>query len=196
MARAYRIILNTLSTANNLDIISNGDGPDKMISLNTVSNWDNSLKEHGSLVREMYANHGHDIDAHIKKQSLVLEKLGLRAKDAGSHGMNEKNEYISNSCFYLSLSCSYLSGIGAFEVWDNEIENIEVDPDIFMLQEADRNLILDTALSLKRIIESEVLANHPEWAAQGECFLNHAFIPNAAFESDSSFTSLCERYGW
>jgi hypothetical protein len=101
----------------------------------------------------------------------MLERLGLRVKDAGSQTINERKERISNSCFYLSLACSYLSGIGALEIWDVLSEDDgEDDHDKAMLREADGTLIMDTALSLKRTIEAAVLSAHPEWAARGKSF--------------------------
>ena len=139
-----------------------------MIGLKSTAHWDSELKEHRNLVRELYTNHGNDVDVHIRNQALVLEKLGLRAKDAGSQSFNERKERINNSCFYLSLSCSYLSGIGALEDWDAHVEHrAAFDHDSAMLQETDATLILDTSLSLKRTIEAAVLSAHPEWAAQG-----------------------------
>lgn len=167
VARAYRVILNAFNKTG-LDIIPSEDSFDKdgsTMGLKSTAHWDSELKEHRNLVRELYTNHGHDVDAHIKQQAAVLEQLGLRAKDAGSQSINERNERINNSCFYLSLSCSYLSGIGALEVWD--IDNNYEIPDKAIMHEADATLIMDTALSLKRTIEAAVLSAHPEWAAQG-----------------------------
>jgi hypothetical protein len=165
VARAYRIILNATNKTG-LDIIPSEDSSDRNglhVGLKSTAHWDSELKEHRNLVRELYTNHGHDMDEHIKRQALVLENLGLVAKDAGSQTINEKAERINNSCFYLSLSCSYLSGIGALEEWDTRQESMLPS----LLLEADATLIMDTALSLKRTIEAAVLSAHPEWAAQG-----------------------------
>ena len=166
VARAYRIILNS-SNKPGLDNIQSQDSFDRdgvVIGLKSTAHWDEELKEHRNLVRELYTSSGEDIDAHITRQSAVLERLGLHAKDAGSKGVNS----IKNSCFYLSLSCSYLSGIGALEAWDVEHGDfVEDDREKAMLREADARLIMDTALSLKRTIEAAVLSAHPEWAAQG-----------------------------
>ena len=161
-----------------LDILPSEDSFDKdgvVIGLKSTAHWDSELKEHRNLVRELYTNHGHDMDAHIKRQASMLEKLGLRAKDAGSQSINEKNERINNSCFYLSLSCSYLSGIGALEVWD-VYDNAGLEHDRALLEKSDADLIMDTALSLKRTIEAAVLSAHPEWAAQGEKITSFGFV--------------------
>lgn len=170
VARAYRVILNA-SNKTGLDMIASEDSFGKegvIIGLKSTAHWDSELKEHRNLVRELYANHGNDLAEHIIQQKLVLEKLGLRAKDAGSQGLNESNERINNSCFYLSLSCSYLSGIGALEEWDTHSKtHLAIDHERDMMQQADATLILDTALSLKRTIEAAVLSAHPEWAACG-----------------------------
>lgn len=159
MARAYRIILASNKTG--IDMIPSEDSHDKdgiIIGLKRTSHWDSQLKEHRNLVRELYTNHGHDVDTHIKRQNMMLDRLGLQAKDAGSQSVNEKNERINNSCFYLSLSVSYLSGIGALEAWDS-VNSVytEVNSDKYML-EADTSLIEATALSLKRAIEAAVLS--------------------------------------
>mmetsp|Transcript_13885 Transcript_13885/g.24212 ORF Transcript_13885/g.24212 Transcript_13885/m.24212 type:complete len:104 (+) Transcript_13885:87-398(+) len=47
-----------------------------------------------------------------------------------------------NQCFYLSLACSYMSG------------------------ETQREVLEETALHLKRVIEAAVLRAHPEWAGK------------------------------
>jgi hypothetical protein len=173
VARAYRLILNATNKTG-LEINPSEDSSDKdglVVGLKSTAHWDSELKEHRNLVRELYTNHGHDMNEHIQRQALVIEKLGLVAKDAGSQTINEKAERINNSCFYLSLSCSYLSGIGALEVWDTQqVGNDYEDESLLMapsLLEADATLILDTALSLKRTIEAAVLSAHPEWVAQG-----------------------------
>lgn len=63
------------------------------------------------------------------------------------------------SCFYLSLSASYLSGIGALLVTDSK-QDEEID-------KINAEMIGHTALDLKRMIEAAVVKAHPEWAAQG-----------------------------
>ena len=90
----------------------------------------------------------------------MVEDLNLVAKDAGATNVNEHNELIHNSCFYLSLAASYLGGIGAL-VADEDDGTGDTD------DSADRALIGETALQLKRNIEAAVVKAHPEWAAQG-----------------------------
>lgn len=172
VARAYRVLLNA-SNKNGLDVIQSEDSfdNDRTIVIKSTAHWDSELKEHRNLVQELYTNHGQDVEANITRQTLMLERLGLCVKDAGSQTINERKERISNSCFYLSLACSYLSGIGALEIWDVLSEDgVQDDHQKAMLREADGTLIMDTALSLKRTIEAAVLSAHPEWAARGKSF--------------------------
>jgi len=165
VARAYRMLL----AANNGGLDASLSRDEGEISLKSSAHWDTELKEHRNLVHELYQNHGQDIDDNLQRQNLVLERLGLRKKEAGSRNYNERNELIRNSCFYLSLASSYLSGIAALAVWDKEAvagDNIG-DADRTLLLEADDALIKETALQLKRVIEAAVLSAHPEWAARG-----------------------------
>lgn len=162
VARAYRMLLNAANGGGIFVVRDDGEIP-----LKSTSHWDTELKEHRNLVREMYQNHGQDIGDNLQRQNSALERLGLCKKEAGSQNYNEKNELIRNSCFYLSLASSYLSGIGALAVWNKtDGERID-DPDNTLLREADDALIRETALQLKRVIEAAVLSSHPEWAAQG-----------------------------
>mmetsp|Transcript_6669 Transcript_6669/g.15139 ORF Transcript_6669/g.15139 Transcript_6669/m.15139 type:complete len:597 (+) Transcript_6669:146-1936(+) len=163
VARAYRTLLNA---ANNIGLDGCFDRDEGEISLKSTAHWDSELKEHRNLVRELYQNHGQDIDDNLQRQQFTLGRLGLCHKEAGSQNYNEKDEMIRNSCFYLSLAVAYLSGIGALAVWDKSGENIE-DHDKTLLREADDALIRETALQLKRVIEAAVLCAHPEWAAKG-----------------------------
>jgi len=179
VARAYRILLaansdNALSPDNSFEEGATG-------ALKSTSHWDCELKEHRNLVREMYQNHGQDLDANIAKQNFALERLGLRYRDVGTKNRNEKNELIRNSCFYLSLASSYLAGIGAFAFSKGEVSSDESDEgdsdfdedynsdeiDRTLLREANGALVMETALTLKRTIEARVLSAHPEWAAKG-----------------------------
>jgi len=115
----------------------------------------------------LYTASDQNIEENIQRQHFALETLGLSNKDAGSQTYNERQELISNSCFYLSLAVSYLCGINALAVWDaKSLTDIEED-DRLLLEAADKTLIHQTALQLKRVIEAAVLANHPEWAAGG-----------------------------
>jgi len=163
VARAYRILLNAANN-NGLDVSFSRDDED--IVLKSTAHWDTELKEHRNLVKELYQNHGQDIDDNLQRQNYAIEQLGLCKKEAGSLTYNEKHELIRNSCFYLSLASSYLSGIGALDVWDKSPGDID-DPDNSLLREADDALIKETALQLKRVIEAAVLSAHPEWAAKG-----------------------------
>ena len=161
VAHAYRVLLNP-----NYDVSlsSSFDGSEEQI-LKCTAHWDNELKDHRNLVRDLYQNHSEDIDVNIQRQSFALERLGLRFQEAGSRIRNERSELISNACFYISLASSYLSGIGALSVWGDD--SIADHPDNTLLKEADDELIRDTALQLKRTIEAAVLSSHPEWAAKG-----------------------------
>ena len=161
VAHAYRVLLNPNYDAS---LSSSFDGSEEQV-LKSTAHWDNELKDHRNLVRELYQNHSEDIDVNIQRQSFTLERLGLRFKEAGSRIRNEKSEFISNACFYISLASSYLSGIGALSVWGDD--SVADHPDNALLKEADDELIRETALLLKRTIEAAVLSSHPEWAARG-----------------------------
>lgn len=163
IARAYRMVLNAV---NNSGFDGSFDRDDDEVPLKSAAHWDSELKEHRNLVREMYQNSGEDIADHLQRQIFALERLGLVHKEAGSSNRNEKNELIRNSCFYLSLASSYLSGIGALAVWCDSGDTLE-SADTKLLREADGALISETALQLKRVIEAAVLSAHPEWAQQG-----------------------------
>ena len=182
VARAYRILLNASNNSDNNNMLSADSTFDVAVSLKSTSHWDSELKEHRLLVREMYQNHGQDLDANIDKQNFILGGLGLQYREAGTKTRNEKNELIRNSCFYLSLACSYLGGIGALTASaDEESSDVEMedasgvgsdedensDYDMALLRDADGALIMETALTLKRTIEAAVLSAHPEWAAKG-----------------------------
>lgn len=165
VARAYRMLLNAINNDGLNGTFDRGDGAE--IPLKSTAHWDSELKEHNNLVRELYQQHGEDIEDHMKRQHFTLERLGLHRKEAGSQNRNEKNELIRNSCFYLSLAASYLSGVGALAVWDQPGEDFESDGDRSLYKQADETLISETALQLKRVIEAAVLSAHPEWAAKG-----------------------------
>mmetsp|Transcript_42205 Transcript_42205/g.82816 ORF Transcript_42205/g.82816 Transcript_42205/m.82816 type:complete len:403 (-) Transcript_42205:409-1617(-) len=135
-------------------------------SIRNTAHWDAELKEHQDLVREMFAGHGMDLAANVARQAAVRDGLGLRSREAGASNRNERNETIRNSCFYLSLAVSYLSGIGAFVCPTDAVRDGYWDEDK-TLRDADDALISQTALQLKRTIEGAVIAAHPEWAQQG-----------------------------
>jgi len=99
------------------------------------------------------------LKVNVAKQDDALKSLGLYIKDVGTSNRNENDELIRNSCFYLSLAASYLWGIGALLVTDDEKDDES--------SRINEELIGHTALDLKRIIEAAVVKAHPEWAAQG-----------------------------
>jgi hypothetical protein len=123
-------------------------------SLKSTAHWDLELKDHNRLVQELFTSHGANLTSNVAAQADVLQFLGLEARDAGSTNFNERNERIHNSCFYLSLAASYLTGIGAMDSVDDMKEDLY--------------LIRQTALHFKRFIEAAVVAAHPEWAASGQ----------------------------
>jgi hypothetical protein len=123
-------------------------------SLKSTAHWDLELKDHNRLVQELFTSHGANLTSNVAAQADVLLFLGLEARDAGSTNFNERNERIHNSCFYLSLAASYLTGIGAMDSVDDMKEDLY--------------LIRQTALHFKRFIEAAVVAAHPEWAASGQ----------------------------
>ncbi|KAL7528548.1 hypothetical protein ACHAWF_004967, partial [Thalassiosira exigua] len=167
VARAYRTLL---ESANARGFHASFRKRDVGRALRSTAHWDTELKEHRDLVRELYQNHGMDVERNLRRQMVALRKLGLRRKDAGATNRDERDRPIRNSCFYLSLAASYLSGIGALAVWDKKSRGGCApggDAEEEWLREADCALIRDTALQLKRVIEAAVLSAHPEWAAKG-----------------------------
>jgi len=142
ISRAYQAILVSSTSS----VVEKGGG-----SLKSTAHWDSELKDHRRLVQELFTSHGANLDSNIDSQVKVMNVLGLHAIDAGSTNFNEQNEKIHNSCFYLSLAASYLSGIGAMD---------DVQEDIYLLRQ--------TALQFKRFIEAAVVAAHPEWTASGQ----------------------------
>ena len=178
VAMAYRSLL----TQQSFDSIEQSDSRDSYGStsfrnskqqkhLKSTAHWDNELADHRRLVEELFAGHGADISQNVATLSHVLSNLlYLQARNAGSINVNEKQQWIHNSCFYLSLAASYLSGIGALDT--------DVDPSVMAYTnetngiasafgEEERYLIGETALQLKRLIEAAVVSAHPEWAASG-----------------------------
>ena len=135
-------------------------------TLKTTAHWDEALKAHKDLVTELFADSNAQNQA-VAKQHRVRDCLRLYHQEAGSSNLNEKQERIQNSCFYLSLAVSYLSGIGA--LMTDSFDGADGDDESYrqFLQTADQGLIGQTALQLKRTIEGAVLQAHPEWAAAG-----------------------------
>jgi len=141
-------------------------------SLKSTAHWDASLKGHWDLVRELFANHDASVDEIAARQQAVRSVLELRPKEAGASNRNERHERIRNSCFYLSLTVSYLNGIGAlmcppFETSTTKGRGAPRDDEQEMLRATDGALISHTALQLKRTIEAAVIKAHPEWARAG-----------------------------
>ena len=162
VAQAYRLLLDAANNTNRLPMVTNTPMNEKP---KTTEHWDNELKEHSSMVDELFGRHGNDLSDSIRRQDFALERLGLCHKDAGYQNVNEKKQVITNSCFYLSLAVSYLHGIEALAVW--QTPEINDDSDFQLLRKADEELIKVTALQLKRTIETAVLSAHPEWAMKG-----------------------------
>lgn len=160
VARAYRLLLNAA-----IGHAGSFEKNDVVIGLKTTAHWDSELKEHSSMVRELFERHGNVLSDNMRRQDVALSRLGLCHKDAGSQNYNEIGERIHNSCFYLSLAASYLSGIEALAVWNTP--DVNDDSDMVLLRKADNALIRGTALQLKRAIETAVLSAHPEWAGKG-----------------------------
>lgn len=189
VARAYRSLLDAPmrdggSRASSRHLLpldaSRSDESSAVLAITDTAHWDNELREHKTLVRELFEAHGADIGAVLSRQEAALRRMGLAAKDAGSRGRNEKDEVILNSCFYISLAASYLSGIGvlasrAYTSGDGggalraggDDDEGATDREEEALRRADEALMLDSALQLKRIIEAAVVSAHPEWAAEG-----------------------------
>lgn len=101
---------------------------------------DFQLRGHKELVKSLFQQDGVDLDDCLGRQDKALKVLGLKPLDLGAVSRNEQNEEIYNQCFYLSMARSYL-GQGH--------------------QSAELRF---TALNMKRTIEAEVLAAHPDWA--------------------------------
>jgi len=135
--------------------------------LKSTSHWDKELADHRRLVEELFASHGANIQQTVAAQQQILQHgLKLQPKSAGSTNRNERAELIHNSCFYLSLAASYLSGIGALMDTTDDLDNSHLGT-ASDFGEEDRFLIGETALQLKRRIEAAVLQAHPEWAEAG-----------------------------
>lgn len=146
IARAYQALV--VSQSSSVDKTESGK------SIKSTAHWDSELKDHHRLVQELFTSHGANLEKTVQVQVEVLSWLGLDAQDAGSNNINEHNEVIQNSCFYLSLAQSYLTGIGATD----SVEGVEED--LYLLQQ--------TALQFKRVIEAAVVTAHPEWVESGQ----------------------------
>ncbi|KAL7435621.1 hypothetical protein ACHAXM_004750 [Skeletonema potamos] len=154
------------------------------------------LKDHRELVKGLFANDNKVLDRKsssngsttgngevtslqnaIYSQSRMIAEMNLVPLDAGATNINEKNETITNSCFYLSLAASYLCGVGAFTIDPtviyskrssvNNDTNQTIEMDVASLPKKEKQLTNKLALQLKRAIEAAVVLVHPDWAASG-----------------------------
>lgn len=166
---------------------------------------DGKLKDHRQLVHNLFANDAKEVQKissnssvstagpvttlqkSIYSQSRALMSLNLVPIEGGATNINEKNKTINNSCFYLSLAASYLSGAGAFETDPTAVyylnavgknngnkssdasvsSNRTLDMAIASLPKAEKTLTMSLALQLKRAIEAAVVLVHPHWASDG-----------------------------
>ena len=103
---------------------------------------DVELREHRALVEEWFARDGEDLRQSQSALTSAIEALGLTVVDVGATNTNENGDTMYNQCFYLSISRAFLSGGG----------------------EPARDVLCETALHFKRVIEAAVLRAHPEWA--------------------------------
>lgn len=110
-----------------------------LLALPSPEDRDFDLKEHRALIESWFEKHGEDLAQHVERQELVLEGLGLEVFDVGSCNRNERGEEMRNQCFYLSLARSYLGA------------NYK------------QQLLEETALHFKRVVEAAVLVAHPDW---------------------------------
>jgi curved DNA-binding protein CbpA len=151
---------------------------------------DERLKDHRALVHNLFANdakeqahkmsssssvssagHVTTLQKAIYQQSRALISMCLVPIEAGAVNINEQKKKIQNSCFYLSLAASYLSGAGAFETdptagyflsstGKNLTSDCSVtssrtlDMPIATLPSAEKSLTMSLALQLKRAIEA------------------------------------------
>jgi len=118
---------------------SQGSGNGPLLALPSPEDRDFDLKEHRALIESWFEKHGEDLAQHVERQELVLEGLGLEVFDVGSCNRNERGEEMRNQCFYLSLARSYLGS------------NYK------------QQLLEETALHFKRVVEAAVLVAHPDW---------------------------------
>jgi len=168
------------------------------------------LRDHRSLVHDLFASDAKDrkhnsdnasvcsqrstsvsvsghvtsLQSAINSQMCALSAMNLVPIEAGSTNVNEQNKVIQNSCFYLSLAASYLSGSGAFNAdptegyFRNATTNGEggngtnataksIEMSILMLRDEEMKVTQKLALQLKRAIEAAVVLVHPDWASTG-----------------------------
>ncbi len=112
---------------------------------------DLQLREHRQLVESWFLRDGVDLSSRAQALQAAIDSLDLEAREVGATNINEQGTLIYNQCFYLSLARAYLSAD------DNGGEPA-------------RELLEETALHLKRVIEAAVLRVHPEWAGRQVSF--------------------------
>lgn len=110
-----------------------------LLALPQANAKDFELREHRNLVESWFEHHGADLAKHVELQGRALQALGLEVCDVGSVNRNERGQEMRNQCFYLSLARSYLGS------------------------DFKKSLLEETALHFKRVVESAVLAAHPDW---------------------------------
>jgi len=153
------------------------------------------LKDHGELVKGLFAADSKErvgrrdkssvsaggqvttLQQSVQCQAQALSEMNIVPVEGGATNINEKKKTITNSCFYLSLAASYLSGAGAFgddptapyyyKTLDNASNMTTVEMEIAALPKREKQVTMKLALQLKRAIEAAVLLVHPEWAESG-----------------------------
>jgi len=175
---------------------------DVSVAICRRNNIDARLKDHRELVQDLFATDNNNSSSKKKKrvkrrnntssdssvsytgeittlnnaitnQSKALNEMNLVPIEAGASNINEKNETIHNSCFYLSLATSYLSGTGSFGSKDPtavyiDKKNVDRGSTIAKLNKKQKHIVMTLALQLKRAIEAAVLLVHPDWAKTGQ----------------------------
>jgi hypothetical protein len=147
---------------------------------------DARLKDHRELVQRLFADdnnrqkdnrhissnnsvssrgHVSTLQNSVHNQECALAAMNLVPVEAGALNINEQNQTIQNSCFYLSLAASYLSGVGAFV--EDPTDTVSAESKIAILENEPKQLTMKLALHLKRAIEAAVLLVHPDWAKSG-----------------------------
>lgn len=139
--KAYRVLQAKLTRTTD-DVSPDTAQPETVLPLprskTIVAKGDFDLRNHRELVRQKFEQDGVDLSACIANMNQVIASLDLKENECGATNKNERGEIIYNQCFYLSLSSSYL---GSFQ----------------------RDLLSETALNLKRLIEAAVLAINADW---------------------------------
>ena len=119
------------------------------------------------------------LERSVRSQAAALAELNLVPVEGGESNVNEQRETIHNSCFYLSLAASYLSGAGAFAedptasyyLATKDALNGDggetVRMDVAALPRREKKVTRRLALQLKRAVEAAVLLVHPDWARNG-----------------------------